>query len=139
RGSSANPRYGRYEVIFRIAAGGMAEVYVARLVGEGGFEKLVALKRMLPTLAEDEKFVGMFLDEGRVAANISSSHVVSTLDMGRAEDDSLYLVMELVVGVSLSALLRVLSKAGEAIPLPLAVELLSQAAMGLEDAHEART
>jgi serine/threonine-protein kinase len=139
RASSATPRYGRYEVIFRIAAGGMAEVYVARLVGEGGFEKLVALKRMLPTLAEDEKFVGMFLDEGRVAANISSPHVVSTLDMGRADDDSLYLVMELVVGVSLSALLRVLSKAGESVPLDLAVELLAQAAMGLEDAHEART
>ena len=139
RASSATPRYGRYEVIFRIAAGGMAEVYVARLVGEGGFEKLVALKRMLPTLAEDEKFVGMFLDEGRVAANISSPHVVSTLDMGRADDDSLYLVMELVVGVSLSALLRVLGKAGESVPLDLAVELLAQAAMGLEDAHEART
>ncbi len=139
RGSQANARYGRYEVIFRIAAGGMAEVYVARLVGEGGFEKLVALKRMLPTLAEDEKFVGMFLDEGRVAANISSPHVVSTLDMGRAEDDSLYLVMELVVGVSLSALLRVLTKAGEMVPLDLAVELIAQAAMGLEDAHEART
>jgi serine/threonine protein kinase len=126
-------------MLFRIAAGGMAEVYVARLVGEGGFEKLVALKRMLPTLAEDERFVGMFLDEGRVAANISSPHVVSTLDLGRAEDDSLYLVMELVVGVSLSALLRVLTRAKFEVPVELAAEIIAQAALGLHDAHEART
>ena len=131
RAPAPSARYGRYEVLFRIAAGGMAEVYVARLVGEGGFEKLVALKRMLPTLAEDERFVGMFLDEGRVAANISSPHVVATLDMGRAEDDSLFLVMELVVGVSLSALLKVITRAGERAPLPIAVEILAQRALEL--------
>jgi Ni/Fe-hydrogenase subunit HybB-like protein len=78
-------RLGRYETLFRLAAGGMAEVHVARMVGEGGFEKLVAIKRMLPALAADERFVGMFLDEGRVAANISSPNVVATLDLGRAD------------------------------------------------------
>jgi hypothetical protein len=132
-------RFGRYEVLFRIAAGGMAEVYAARMVGEGGFEKPVALKRMLPTLAEDERFVQMFLDEGRLAAHISSPHVVQTLDLGRAEDDSLYLVMELVVGVSLSALIRAVLKKRTMFPVPVAVDLLAQAASGLHDAHEART
>ena len=117
----------------------MAEVYAARIVGEGGFEKVVALKRMLPTLAEDERFVTMFLDEGRVAANISSPHVVQTLDLGRAEDDSLYLVMELVVGVPLARLLREVLRGGTHVDTNIAVEILAQAASGLHDAHEATT
>lgn len=117
----------------------MAEVYAARILGEGGFEKVVALKRMLPTLAEDDRFVTMFLDEGRVAANISSPNVVQTLDLGRAEDDSLYLVMELVVGVPLSRLLREVLKSGKHVETPIAAEILAQAAQGLHDAHEATT
>ena len=97
-------RFGRYETLFPIAQGGMAEVWAARALGAAGFQKLVALKRMRPELAADAKFVTMFLDEGRVAANITSPHVVSTLDLGRADDDSLYLVMELVTGASLEQL-----------------------------------
>ena len=117
----------------------MAEVYAARIVGEGGFQKVVALKRMLPTLAEDERFVSMFLDEGRVAANISSPNVVQTLDLGRADDDSLYLVMELVVGVSLGRLVRGALKAGQFLDDGVAVRILAEAARGLHDAHEATT
>lgn len=132
-------RLGRYETLFRIASGGMAEVHAARVRGEGGFEKLVAIKRMLPHLADDDRFVDMFLDEARIAANISSPHVVQTLDLGRADDGSLYIVMDLVVGVSLSALLRAETKAGRFVPVPIAVELLAQAAQGLDDAHEAVT
>jgi serine/threonine protein kinase len=131
--------YGRYETLFRIAAGGMAEVYAARVRGEAGFQKLVALKRMLPHLTDDERFVTMFMDEGRLAANISSPNVVSTLDLGRADDGSLYLVMELVVGTTLSTLLRNFAKEGVQVPIAVAVELIAQAAQGLHDAHDART
>ena len=131
--------FGRYETLFRIAGGGMAEVYAARISGEGGFQKVVALKRMLPTLAEDERFVQMFLDEGRLAAHISSPNVVQTLDLGRAEDDSLYLVMELVVGVPLNQLLKGVLKSGSHIQISVACEIIAQAAMGLHDAHEATT
>jgi serine/threonine protein kinase len=138
-GHGERRRFGRYETLFRIAAGGMAEVYAARIVGEGGFEKVVALKRMLPNLAEDERFVTMFLDEGRVAAHISSPNVVQTLDLGRAEDDSLYLVMELVIGVPLGHLIRGVLKSGEYVDLDIAVEIIAQAATGLHDAHEATT
>lgn len=137
--ASGGQRFGRYETLFRIAGGGMAEVYAARIVGEGGFEKVVALKRMLPTLADDERFVSMFLDEGRVAAHISSPNVVQTLDLGRAEDNSLYLVMELVVGVPLGQLIRGVLKSGEYVALDIAVEIMAQAATGLHDAHEATT
>ncbi len=117
----------------------MAEVYAARIVGEGGFQKVVALKRMLPTLAEDERFVTMFLDEGRVAANISSPNVVQTLDLGRADDDSLYLVMELVVGVSLGRLVRGALKAKRFLSPEVSARILAEAARGLHDAHEATT
>ncbi len=117
----------------------MAEVYAARVRGEAGFQKLVAVKRMLPQLADDEEFTTMFLDEARLAANISSPHCVSTLDLGRAEDRSLYIVMELVVGVTLAKILKWSVKNRHPIPVPVAVELICQAAHGLHDAHEAKT
>ena len=86
---SSLPRFDRYESLFRIAAGGMAEVFAARIRGEGGFEKLVAIKRMLPHLVDDEAFVNMFLDEARLAVQVASPHVVQTLDLGRADDGAL--------------------------------------------------
>ncbi len=138
-GPTALPHLGRYVPIFRIAAGGMAEVFGAHAEGEAGFRKWVAVKRMLPHLSDDPRFVEMFLDEGRVAANVHGPHVVSTLDLGRASDGSLYLVMDLVVGVTLSTLLRSAARAGERLPVPVVVEVAAQAALGLHDAHEART
>ena len=132
-------RFGRYETLFRLAAGGMAEVFVARALGEGGFQKLVALKRMRPELADDARFATMFLDEGRMAANIASPNVVSTLDLGRAEDNSLFLVMELITGVSLQSLMNEARLRHGGIPVPIAVDLIAQAANGLHAAHEARS
>jgi serine/threonine-protein kinase len=117
----------------------MAEVYAARVRGEAGFQKLVAVKRMLPQLADDEEFTNMFLDEARVAANISSPNCVSTIDLGRAEDGSLYIVMELVVGVTLARLLKWSVKNRRPIPVHVCIDLLCQAAHGLHDAHEAST
>jgi eukaryotic-like serine/threonine-protein kinase len=139
RGASSGALLGRYELLFRIAAGGMAEVHAGRVRGEAGFEKLVAIKRMLPHLAEDDHFVDMFLDEARVASNVTSPHVVQTLDLGRAADGSLFLVLELVVGASLWTLMRAAARRKEQIPLPIALEILAQAAQGLDDAHEAVT
>ncbi|MCB9613708.1 MAG: serine/threonine protein kinase [Sandaracinus sp.] len=136
---SAPLTFGRYEALFHVASGGMAEVFAARLRGPHGFEKLVAVKRLLPTLTDDS-FVTMFLDEARLAANITSPHVVQTLELGRAEDDqALYIVMELVVGVTLFDLCVSLLDELGATPVAAMVELLAQAAMGLHDAHEART
>ena len=136
---AAELTFGRYEALFRIAAGGMAEVYAARIRGEAGFQKLVAVKRMLPHLVESEEFVTMFLDEARVAAHISSPHVVQTFDLGRADDGALYIAMELVVGVTLSALCRTSMRLERAIPMPFLLEVIAQAAQGLDDAHEATT
>lgn len=128
--------FGRYEPLFRVAAGGMAEVYAARIQGEAGFQKLVAVKRMLPHLASEPGFVDMFLNEAKLAAYVASPHVVQTLDLGRGSDGSLYIVMELVVGLSLA---RILEGHPGPLPLPIAIELMAQAAQGLDDAHEATT
>ncbi len=128
--------FGRYEPLFRVAAGGMAEVYAARIQGEAGFQKLVAVKRMLPHLANDAGFVDMFLNEAKLAAHIVSPHVVQTMDLGRGSDGSLYIVMELVVGLSLA---RLVDGHPENVPIQIALELLAQASQGLDDAHEAET
>ena len=132
--------FGRYEALFHIASGGMAEVFAARLRGPAGFEKLVAVKRLLPDLNSDH-FVSMFLDEARLAAQIVSPHVVQTLELGRADDDgALYIVMELVVGVTLFDLcVSAMDTSKELMPIPIVAEILCQAAHGLNDAHEATT
>lgn len=130
---------GRYEILFRLAAGGMAEVFVARQRGEGGFERPVAIKRMLAHLAEDERFVAMFLDEAKLAACIGSPHVVQTLDVGLDESGSPFIVMDLIIGLTLAQSLRAASAQKTHIPVQIAAEILAQAAEGLHDAHEAMT
>lgn len=130
---------GRYELLHRIAAGGMAEVYAARSIGAGGFQKLVAIKRMLPTLVDDERFVQMFMDEAKLASAIISPYAVQTLDLGTAVDGSLFIVMDLVRGASLGTLLKAAAKRREPLSVKVAGEILRQAALGLHDAHEARS
>ena len=125
--------FGRYEILFPIASGGMATVYAARQVGDEGFQKPVAIKLMLPHLTQDERFVSMFLDEATLAANIESSNVVGVRDLGR-EGDTLYMAMDLVIGANLQELLR----AG-ALPPAMAASVIVQTARGLHDAHEARS
>ncbi|MFO0711548.1 MAG: protein kinase [Sandaracinus sp.] len=132
-------RLGRYELLARIAAGGMAEVFAGRIVGDSGFAKLVAIKIMLEELLAEERFVTMFVDEARVAAHISDPHVVGILDLGRTERGVPYLVMDLVVGASVSGILKGDPDLQPApMPLPLAIEIAAQAAEGLHAAHEAR-
>ena len=130
---------GRYRLLHRIARGGMAEVWAARVRGEGTFLKLVAVKRMHAHLAEDERFVRMFLDEAQLAVYVASPHVVETLDLGRSEEGSLYLVMDLVRGVPLHRLLGEVAKNRHVVPIEVAVDILAQAARGLDDAHKATT
>jgi len=128
---------GRYQLLCPIAAGGMATVWAARVRGAGTFQKPVALKLMLPHLARDERFVKMFMDEAMLAANIQSPHVVGTYDLGH-DDDTLYMSMELVIGMTLRDLFLTLVEAGEALPLDVALAVSLAMARGLTDAHEAK-
>src|SRR5207253_2156885 len=89
---AAGTRLGRYELVRRLAVGGMAELYLARQAGIGGFQKLVALKRILPQFAQSTDFVAMFLDEARLAATIQHANVAQVYDLGRT-DHGLYFTM----------------------------------------------
>ncbi len=128
---------GRYQLLCPIAAGGMASVWAARVQGAGSFQKPVALKLMLSHLARDERFVAMFMDEAMLAANIQSPHVVGTYDLGH-DDETLYMAMELVVGMTLRDLLSAANEANEPIPIDVALSLIVQMGRGLADAHEAK-
>ena len=127
--------FGRYEVLFPIDRGGMAEVLACRIRGEGHFERYFAVKRMAKEMIRHEKFVQSFLDEARLTGSIHSPNVVQVVDLGRDDRGAPFLVMELVKGVSLSTLRKRLG--AELLPLGAVVEIGSQAASGLEDAHTA--
>ncbi|HLT38210.1 MAG TPA: serine/threonine-protein kinase, partial [Enhygromyxa sp.] len=126
---------GRYELIHRVAHGGMATVYLGRAKGKAGFEKVVAVKVIHPHLAGEAEFVGMFLDEARIAARIHHPHVVEILDLG--ESDGVYfMVMEFIEGENLSALIRALE--GEQLPVAVTLQIIADTLEGLCAAHELR-
>jgi serine/threonine-protein kinase len=125
----------RYELIYAVAQGGMATVWLARLKGKHGFEKQVALKTILPSFAEDARFRRMLLDEARIASRIEHVNVAQTLDLGE-HDGHLYLVMEWVEGDSLSKLSRAVERAGSTLPLPILLRVVVEACAGLHAAHE---
>ncbi len=138
--SSADYRgtLGRYALYGEIAAGGMATVHLARLLGPVGFARTVAIKRLHPQLAKYPDFVGMFLEEARLAARVKHPNVVSTLDVVN-EDGELLLVMEYIAGESLSRLVRKSREAGQLVTPRFVVSIMCGALEGLHAAHEAKT
>jgi eukaryotic-like serine/threonine-protein kinase len=129
---------GRYALFDEIAAGGMATVHLGRLVGQVGFSRTVAVKRLHPQYAKDAEFVTMFVDEARLASRIQHPNVVSTLDVVKT-DEELFLVMEYVQGEALSKLVRNAAKRGERIPPNVVASILSGMLHGLHAAHEAKS
>jgi serine/threonine-protein kinase len=113
----------------------MASVWLARLHGKHGFEKLVAVKTILPQFAQDLQFQRMFLDEARIASGIEHPNVAQILDLGE-QHDVLYLVMEWVDGDSLSRLFRAVERRGERLPVGILVRILADTCAGLHAAHE---
>lgn len=127
-------RLGRYELLVPIAKGGMARVWAARLHGQRGFTKLVAIKTILPNLAQESEFEKMFLDEASIASRVHHPNVCEVLELGE-ERQSLYIVMEWINGESLSRLLRASGRV-EPIEPRIAARLVADAAGGLHAAHE---
>jgi len=113
----------------------MASVWVARQRGKHGFEKLVAVKTILPKFAADIRFQEMFLDEARIASRIEHLNVAHILDLGE-EHEILYLVMEYVDGDAISKLNRACQKKGIKIPVGVAMRVLADTCAGLHEAHE---
>ena len=124
----------RYELLCPIAEGGMASVWVARQRGKHGFEKLVAIKTILPKFAADPRFQEMFLDEARIASRIEHLNVAQIFDLGE-EHDILYLVMEYVDGDALSKINRACARKGAKIPAGVVLRVLADTCAGLHEAH----
>src|SRR5687767_6479211 len=91
--------FGKYLLLDRIASGGMAEVYRAKAFGEEGFERLLAIKRILPNMAEDGEFIRMFVDEARIAVRLTHPNVVQIYELGKY-DEQYYIAMEYVPGTN---------------------------------------
>jgi serine/threonine-protein kinase len=127
----------RYDLLEPIAAGGMGEVFVGRVRGEHGFQKPVAIKRVLPELARNPEFMVRFVAEAKLAVSLSHANVVQVFDLGRAGDD-LLLVMEYVRGSDLGQLLARLGEKAQPPPVAVAVYVAMEALKGLVYAHERR-
>ncbi len=125
----------RYELLCPIAEGGMASVWIARQTGKHGFQKLVAVKTILPKYAAEPVFQQMFLDEVRIASRIEHSHVTQILDVGEQHDVT-YLVMEYVDGDALSKVHRAAREAGRLMHPGVLLRVMADACGGLHAAHE---
>jgi serine/threonine protein kinase len=128
---------GRYALHDEIAAGGVATVHLGRLLGQAGFSRTVAIKRLHAQFAKDPDFVAMFLDEARLAARIHHPNVVSTLDVV-ARQGELFVVMEYIPGEALSKLARCAAESGTWMEPRIAVAIVVGFLHGLHAAHEAR-
>lgn len=127
--------FGRYVLLDKLAVGGMAELFLAKVVGEAGFEKTCVIKRLLPHLSVHEDFVAMFLDEARLAARLDHPGIVQVFDLGHAQDDY-FLAMEYLAGEDLASVLRRTHALGRQVPVDVAVRVIARAAEALHFAHE---
>ena len=127
----------RYRPLFKLDSGGMAEVYVAEAESVAGFTKKVAIKRILPALLKEERFVRMFLDEARLSLHFNHANIVSVFDIGKSAN-AYFIVMEYVEGTNLKYILQYLAKSRRPMPVALAVWVIGEILKGLDYAHELR-
>ena len=126
----------RYTQVHRLAVGGMAEVFLARQVGLADFEKLVVVKRILPHLKDDERFVEMFLKEARLAASVKHPNIVDIYEIDYIDDDYL-IVMEYISGVDIKTIIKTASIQDINVPVPIACRIIADSLGGLHAAHSA--
>ncbi|HPC82694.1 MAG TPA: TonB family protein [Thermoanaerobaculaceae bacterium] len=129
--------FGQYDLIEPIATGGMAEVFKARMRGVEGFQKIVAIKRILPHLTDNDEFVTMFIDEAKLAAQLQHPNIIHIYDLGKLER-SYYIAMEYIDGRDLRSILRMLEEKERRLPLGLALFIASRLAAALDYAHRKR-
>jgi serine/threonine protein kinase len=127
---------GRYQILDRVAVGGMAELFKATLTGDHGFEKLVAIKKILPHLATDKSFVEMFIDEARITAQLDHRHIVQVFELG-TDADTPYIAMQYVDGLDVLGLLRECARAQIRLPADLAALIARDVLDALDYAHHA--
>jgi len=132
---SSSTRFGKYDLLALLATGGMAEIWLARVSGMAGFEKLVVIKRLLDKLAIDPEYVEMFLDEARINARLTHSNIVQVLELGQVEG-KYFMAMEFVPGLSVSQVGKRATKQLGTVPQEVACGIIAQACSGLHYAHD---
>ncbi|MFT3697501.1 MAG: serine/threonine-protein kinase [Kofleriaceae bacterium] len=134
-GVQAQARLGRYELLARLATGGMGEIFLARLEGAAGFEKLYVVKRILPHLADDTRFRQMLISEAQIAAKMAHGNICQVYELGETAGQ-LYIVMEYLEGITTLPLLRRSSKAQVPLEFGLVAAVVQQCCDALHYAHE---
>lgn len=127
-------RFGRYVLLSKIATGGMAEIYRAKYLGEGGFEKTVAVKRLLPSWSANHEFVTMLIDEAKAQVHLQHPNIVQVIELGK-EQESYFLSMELVEGLDLGHFFSKIVRDNIALPPKFTIYIISQILQALDFAH----
>ncbi|MEW6682190.1 MAG: protein kinase [Nitrospirota bacterium] len=127
-------QFGKYLLVHRVGSGGMAELFLAKQTGLKGFEKVLAIKKILPHLTQDPEFVSMFVNEGKLAALLTHQHIVQIFDLGHV-DGAYYLAMEYVMGKDLRTVAARARERGGRLPIDHALSIVSRVASGLDYAH----
>ena len=127
-------QFGKYYLLERIGAGGMAEVFRAVAMGPEGFQRPLVIKRMLPHLSQDRAFVEMFIDEAKLCGLLSHPNLVQIFEFGSV-DESFFIAMEHVHGETLLAVEVKLAQAGRLAPVGASLEIVRQVCLGLHYAH----
>jgi serine/threonine protein kinase len=126
--------FGNYLLLERVNIGGMAEVFKAKAFGVEGFERLVAVKRILPSIAEDQEFITMFIDEAKIAVQLSHANICQIFDLGKV-GDSFFIAMEFCAGKDVRAIFDRGRKLKETVPIPMACYTIMKVCEGLDYAH----
>ncbi|NVJ22681.1 protein kinase [Myxococcus sp. AM011] len=126
--------FGKYLLLDRVNIGGMAEVWRGKQFGASGFERLVAIKRILPNIAEDEEFISMFIDEAKISVQLSHANIAQIYELGQIVS-SYFISMEYIPGKDMRAIFDRCRKKGEPAPVPLVAFCLSKMCEGLDYAH----
>lgn len=125
----------KYKILHKLDAGGMAEVFVAQSESMKGFKKRVAIKRILPHLSKNQKFVQMFLDEAKLSLQLEHANIVNVFDIGKA-DAAFFIVMEYVEGTNLKKIIESYRRAGKVVPIEQSIYVLREVCEGLAYAHD---
>ncbi len=126
--------FGKYLLIDKLATGGMAEIYKAKTFGVDGFEKLLAIKRILPHCSSDKEFITMLIDEAKLSVLLSHTNIVQVYDLGKVGEDY-FISMEYINGINLREVLSRASEAGEKFTEEIVVYIMSEVCKGLDYAH----
>jgi serine/threonine protein kinase len=127
--------FGRYYLVDKIAVGGMAEVFKARIFSEGGFQKLLVIKRILGHLSGNDEFVDMFIDEAKISVELQHPNIVQVYDFGKLRDNY-FIAMECVEGKDVKGILRKLAERRKILPVEYAACIAHEMAKGLDFAHK---